>query len=60
MWFAAMVVGTACQALYVLCALDAERPVLAGAMLGCAYLQPSDHDPRGAALRARGGAGRLP
>jgi hypothetical protein len=37
-WFAAMVVGTACQALYVLFALDAERPVLAGAMLGCAFL----------------------
>jgi hypothetical protein len=37
-WFAAMVVGTACQALYVLFALDAERPALAGAMLGCAFL----------------------
>jgi len=37
-WFAAMVVGTACQALYVLFALDAERPLLAGAMLGCAFL----------------------
>ncbi len=37
-WFAAMVVGTACQALYVLFALDAERPVLAGAMLGCAFM----------------------
>ncbi len=37
-WFAAMVVGTACQALYVLFALDAERPVLAGAMLGGAFL----------------------
>jgi hypothetical protein len=37
-WFAAMVVGTSCQALYVLFALDAERPVLAGAMLGCAFL----------------------
>jgi hypothetical protein len=37
-WFAAMVVATACQALYVLFALDAEQPVLAGAMLGCAFL----------------------
>lgn len=37
-WFAAMVVGTACQALYVLFALDAERPLLAGAMLGCAFM----------------------
>ncbi len=37
-WFAATVVGTACQALYVLFALDAERPALAGAMLGCAFM----------------------
>ena len=37
-WFAALVVGAALQALYVLFALDAERPLLAGAMLGCAYL----------------------
>jgi hypothetical protein len=37
-WFAAMVVGTACQALYVLFALDGEQPALAGAMLGCAFL----------------------
>lgn len=37
-WFAAMVVGTACQALYVLFALDAERPALAGAMLGATFL----------------------
>ncbi len=37
-WFAAMVVGTACQALYVLFSLDAEQPALAGAMLGCAFL----------------------
>ncbi len=37
-WFAAMVVGTACQALYVLFALDAERPLLAGTMLACAFM----------------------
>jgi len=37
-WFAAMVVGAALQALYVLFALDAEQPLLAGAMMGCAYL----------------------
>ena len=37
-WFAAMVVAAALQAFYVLFALDAERPLLAGAMLGCAYL----------------------
>jgi hypothetical protein len=33
-----MVVAAALQALYVLFALDAERPLLAGVMLGCAYL----------------------
>ena len=33
-----MVVGTALPALYVLFALDAERPVLAGAMLACAFM----------------------
>jgi len=37
-WFAAIVVAAALQALYVLFALDAERPLLAGAMMGCAYL----------------------
>lgn len=37
-WYAALVVGTAASALYVLYALDAERPLLAGAMMGCAYL----------------------
>jgi hypothetical protein len=37
-WFAAEVVGAGLQALYVLCALDGERPLLAGAMMGCAYL----------------------
>jgi hypothetical protein len=37
-WFAAMVVATAISALYVLFALDAERPLLAGAMIGCLYL----------------------
>ncbi|HEX3771389.1 MAG TPA: hypothetical protein VHV30_11010 [Polyangiaceae bacterium] len=37
-WFAAMVVGVGCQAIYLLCALDAERPWLAGAMMGCVFL----------------------
>ncbi len=37
-WFAAMVVGAALSALYTLWALDAERPILAGAMLACAYM----------------------
>ena len=37
-WFAAMVVAAASSALFTLFALDAERPVLAGAMIGCAYL----------------------
>jgi hypothetical protein len=37
-WFVAMVVGAALLALYTLFALDAEHPVLAGAMLACAYL----------------------
>ena len=54
-WFAAMVVATAASALYVLFALDAERPVLAGAMIGCALPQPPAGGLDGAALRARGG-----
>jgi hypothetical protein len=37
-WFAAMVVATGVSALFTLFALDAERPLLAGAMIGCAYL----------------------
>lgn len=37
-WFAALVVAAGVSALYVLFALDAERPVLAGAMMGCLYL----------------------
>jgi len=37
-WFAAMVVGSALSAFYTLWALDAERPVFAGAMLACAYM----------------------
>jgi len=37
-WFAAMVVATGAAALYTLWALDAERPFLAGAMIGVAYL----------------------
>jgi hypothetical protein len=37
-WFAAMVVAVGCQALYVLFALDAERPLLAGAMLAASML----------------------
>jgi hypothetical protein len=37
-WFAALVIGTGLSALFVLWALDAERPVLAGVALGLAYL----------------------
>lgn len=37
-WFAAHVVGAAIAAIYVLCALDAERPVLAGLMVGIGFL----------------------
>ncbi|MDP9000047.1 MAG: hypothetical protein M3O46_08050 [Myxococcota bacterium] len=37
-WFAALVIAAALQALYLLFALDAERPLLAGVMMGCAWL----------------------
>jgi hypothetical protein len=37
-WFAAHVVGVGLAALFVLFSLDAERPVLAGLMLGCMFL----------------------
>jgi hypothetical protein len=37
-WYAAMVVATAAAGLYTLWSLDAERPLLAGAMMGIAYL----------------------
>jgi hypothetical protein len=37
-WFAAMVVATAASGLYVLFALEAEHPILAGAMIGCLWL----------------------
>ncbi|HSO35763.1 MAG TPA: hypothetical protein VLT33_24710, partial [Labilithrix sp.] len=37
-WFAAHVVGIGLTALFVLCALDAERPLLAGLLLGCMFL----------------------
>ena len=37
-WFAAQVAGTGVFALYVLFALDAERPLLAGVFLACAYM----------------------
>jgi len=37
-WFAAHVVGAALCALYVLCALDAERPMWAGFLLGLGFL----------------------
>jgi hypothetical protein len=37
-WFAAMVVAAAAMALFVLFALDAERPILAGMMVGCIWL----------------------
>jgi hypothetical protein len=37
-WFAALVVASAAIALYPLYALDAERPLLAGAMMACVWL----------------------
>jgi hypothetical protein len=37
-WFAALVVGVALQAAYVLFSLGAARPVLAGTALACAYM----------------------
>jgi hypothetical protein len=37
-WFAAHVVGIGLAALFVLCALDAERPILSGLLLGCMFL----------------------
>ncbi|MCL2725951.1 MAG: hypothetical protein FWD69_16120 [Polyangiaceae bacterium] len=37
-WFAAHVVGVALMALFVLVSLDARRPVVAGALLGCMFL----------------------
>jgi hypothetical protein len=37
-WFAAHVVGVGLAALFVLFALDCERPILAGAMIGCMFL----------------------
>ena len=37
-WFAAHVVGVGLCALYMLFAIDAERPVLAGAMLACMWM----------------------
>jgi hypothetical protein len=37
-WFAAHVVGVGLMALFVLVALDAERPLLAGALIGCMFL----------------------
>jgi len=36
-WFAAHVVGVACAAFYILFALDAERPFLAGLAIACAW-----------------------
>jgi hypothetical protein len=36
-WFAAHVVGVALCAVFVLSSIDAERPVLAGLALGCAF-----------------------
>lgn len=37
-WFAAHVVGAALAAGYVLCALDAEHPVLAGLLIGLGFM----------------------
>ena len=37
-WFAAHVVGAALLSLYILCALDAELPLLAGLLMACAWM----------------------
>jgi hypothetical protein len=37
-WFAAHVVGIGLTSLFVLCALDAERPLLSGLLLGCMFM----------------------
>lgn len=37
-WFAAHVIGVGLMALFILCALDAEHPVLAGLLIGCMFL----------------------
>jgi hypothetical protein len=37
-WFAAHVIGIGLAAMFVLWALDAQRPILAGLMLGCMFL----------------------
>ncbi|MDP9033312.1 MAG: hypothetical protein M3O50_00770 [Myxococcota bacterium] len=37
-WFAALVVASALSALFVLCSLDAEKPLVAGAMIGLLWL----------------------
>jgi hypothetical protein len=37
-WFAAHVVGVGLAALFVLCSLDAKRPILAGLLLGLMFL----------------------
>ena len=37
-WFAALVIAAALQALYLLAALDAEHPALAGLAMACMYL----------------------
>jgi hypothetical protein len=37
-WFAAHVVGASLLALYILCALDAELPLLAGIIMACAWM----------------------
>jgi len=37
-WFAAHVIGIGLMATFLLCALDAEHPVLAGLLLGCMFL----------------------
>lgn len=37
-WFAAHVVGVGLMAFFVLAALDAERPLVAGALMGCLFL----------------------
>ncbi|HMI87490.1 MAG TPA: hypothetical protein VK550_25555 [Polyangiaceae bacterium] len=46
-WFAAHIVAVALAGVYLLCALGAERPIVAGAALGCAFLTRPDLLPAG-------------
>ena len=60
-WFAAHVVAAALVSGYLLCSLDAERPVLAGLLIGCSFADATGDEPArrvlcpGGRARQRGG-----